>query len=103
KQRIIAVLEPRSNTMKLGAMKALLPEALNEADQIFCYAGNINWPIEQSLQPIQEKTIIEKDFNTMLEKIIQFVRPTDHILIMSNGGFNNIHPILLEKLRLCHH
>ncbi|QRN41319.1 MAG: UDP-N-acetylmuramate:L-alanyl-gamma-D-glutamyl-meso-diaminopimelate ligase [Neisseriaceae bacterium] len=98
KQRIIVVLEPRSNTMKLGSIKNLLPKALNGADQIFCYASNIDWSFEESLQPIQSKIVIEKNFDEMITRIIQFIQPTDHILVMSNGSFNNIHSILLKKL-----
>ena len=53
--RIIAVLEPRSNTMKLGSMKAALPESLAEADQVFCYGGGVEWDVAAALAPLGSK------------------------------------------------
>ena len=96
--RILAVLEPRSNTMKLGTMKALLPDSLNEADLSFCYAGNLGWDAAQALQPMGARARVHENFPALIDDITRLARPGDHILVMSNGGFGNIHNILLERL-----
>ena len=96
--RILAVLEPRSNTMKLGTMKALLPDSLTEADLSFCYAGNLGWDAAQALQPMGARARVHENFPALIDDITRLARPGDHILVMSNGGFGNIHNILLERL-----
>ncbi len=97
-QRILAVLEPRSNTMKLGVMKDKLPASLTDADQVFCYAGNLDWDAVAALAPLGEKATVETDFDRLVETIAAFAKPGDHILVMSNGGFNGIHAKLLAAL-----
>jgi len=99
KQRILAVLEPRSNTMKLGIMKEALPGSLKDADLIFCYAANLGWDASSVLAPLGNKSIAEKDLDTLIERIARDARSGDHILIMSNGGFGGIHEILLDRLQ----
>lgn len=96
--RILAVLEPRSNTMKLGVMKDRLPESLADADRVFCYASHLGWDAAGALAPLGEKAVVEDDFEQLLEKLTAAAQPGDHILIMSNGGFNGIHAKLLESL-----
>jgi UDP-N-acetylmuramate: L-alanyl-gamma-D-glutamyl-meso-diaminopimelate ligase len=96
--RILAVLEPRSNTMKLGVMKDALPDSLHAADQVFCYAGGLGWDAHGALAPLGDKAVIETDLSKLIEKITQFAQAGDHILVMSNGGFGGIHAKLLEKL-----
>jgi UDP-N-acetylmuramate: L-alanyl-gamma-D-glutamyl-meso-diaminopimelate ligase len=96
--RILAVLEPRSNTMKLGVMKAALPASLHEADQVFCYAANLGWDAQEALQPIAEKSAVFEDMDAMVGAIAQEAKPGDHVLIMSNGGFGGIHQKLLDRL-----
>ena len=96
--RILAVLEPRSNTMKLGTMKSQLPDSLREADISFCYAGKLGWNAQEALQPMGEKARVLDNFSHLVDAICATAQPGDHILIMSNGGFDNIHQILLEKL-----
>jgi UDP-N-acetylmuramate: L-alanyl-gamma-D-glutamyl-meso-diaminopimelate ligase len=97
--RILAVLEPRSNTMKLGVLKEALPASLHLADMVFCYAHNLGWDAPATLSPLASKAVVEEDLNTLIERIVSAARPGDHILVMSNGGFGNIHERLLEKLR----
>ncbi len=99
KSRILAVLEPRSNTMKLGVMKAALPDSLRDADLVFCYAGNLGWDAHGALAPLGSKAIVEEDFGILIERIAAVARPGDHILVMSNGSFNGIHDKLLENLQ----
>jgi UDP-N-acetylmuramate: L-alanyl-gamma-D-glutamyl-meso-diaminopimelate ligase len=96
--RILAVLEPRSNTMKLGVMKAALPASLQAADQVFCYAGGLGWDAAGALAPLGDKAHVETDLSQLIEKITQFAQSGDHILVMSNGGFGGIHAKLLAQL-----
>ena len=96
--RILAVLEPRSNTMKLGVMKAALPGSLALADQVFCYAGNLGWNAREALLPLGEKALVEDDFDALLTAVTRAAQAGDHILVMSNGGFGGIHARLLQAL-----
>jgi UDP-N-acetylmuramate: L-alanyl-gamma-D-glutamyl-meso-diaminopimelate ligase len=96
--RILAVFEPRSNTMKLGTMKALLPDSLRDADLAFCYAGNLGWDAAAALAPLGERAIVEEDLAALVSAITAVARPGDHLLVMSNGGFGGIHHKLLEEL-----
>ena len=96
--RILAVLEPRSNTMKLGVMKDALPGSLKDADLVFCYAGNLGWNARGALAPLGSKAIVEDDLGVLIEKIAAAAQPGDHILVMSNGGFGGIHEKLLKRL-----
>ena len=97
--RILAVLEPRSNTMKLGTMKAALPKSLNDADQVFCYAGGVDWDVAEALAPLSGKLHVGKDFDAFVAEIVKHAEAGDHILVMSNGGFGGIHGKLLEALK----
>lgn len=97
-QRILAVLEPRSNTMKLGVMKEQLPASLAGADQVFCYSGGIDWDVAAALAPLGHKLQTHADFSTLVEAIAHASRRGDHVLVMSNGGFGDIHNKLLARL-----
>jgi UDP-N-acetylmuramate: L-alanyl-gamma-D-glutamyl-meso-diaminopimelate ligase len=96
--RILAVLEPRSNTMKLGVMKDALPGSLKDADLVFCYAGNLGWDAAGALAPLGDKAVVKEDLNELVEAIATAARPGDQILVMSNGGFGGIHEKLLKRL-----
>jgi UDP-N-acetylmuramate: L-alanyl-gamma-D-glutamyl-meso-diaminopimelate ligase len=96
--RILAVLEPRSNTMKLGVMKDALPASLKEADLVFCYAGNLGWDAHGALAPLGEKAVVKDDLNELIAAITAAAKAGDQILVMSNGGFGGIHDKLLKKL-----
>ena len=96
--RILAVLEPRSNTMKLGVMKAQLPASLSDADRVYCYAANLGWNAAEALAPLGEKATIGDDLDALVGKIASEARAGDHILVMSNGGFGGIHGKLLAAL-----
>lgn len=89
--RIIAVLEPRSNTMKLGTMKAVLAASLTDADIVCCYSANVDWDISQALVPIQSKSNVFADMHELIATIAKMAQPDDHILVMSNGSFGGIH------------
>ncbi|MDK4576115.1 UDP-N-acetylmuramate:L-alanyl-gamma-D-glutamyl-meso-diaminopimelate ligase [Kingella kingae] len=98
--RIIAVLEPRSNTMKLGTMKTALSGSLKDADQVFCYAGGVDWDVADALAPLGDKLHVGKDFDEFVNAIAAEAKSGDHVLVMSNGGFGGIHDKLLAKLKL---
>ncbi len=96
--RIIAVLEPRSNTMKLGTMKAALPGALREADRTFCYTANLSWDAAEALRPLGIKAAVFDDLDRLVEAIVADAGAGDHVLVMSNGGFGGVHERLLAAL-----
>jgi UDP-N-acetylmuramate: L-alanyl-gamma-D-glutamyl-meso-diaminopimelate ligase len=97
-QRILAAFEPRSNTMKLGAMKAQLPWALEEADISFCLQGNYGWSAKEALAPLGNKAVVADTVPALVAAIVQATRPGDHVLCMSNGGFGGVHDKLLAAL-----
>jgi len=97
--RILAVLEPRSNTMKLGVMKDALPGSLKDADLVFCYGANLGWDARGALAPLGEKALVSDDLNELVEAIAAAVCLGDHVLVMSNGGFGGIHEKLLNRLQ----
>jgi len=97
--RILAVLEPRSNTMKLGVMKNKLPESLVEAGRVYCYGANLGWDARAALAPMGEKALTFDDLEAMIAAIVLESRPGDHVLVMSNGGFGGIHGKLLQALK----
>jgi UDP-N-acetylmuramate: L-alanyl-gamma-D-glutamyl-meso-diaminopimelate ligase len=96
--RILAVFEPRSNTMKLGAMKALLPWSLEEADLSFCHAGGLEWDAAQALAPLGEQATVYPTIDQLVGRVVAAARPGDHVLCMSNGGFGGVHAKLLDAL-----
>jgi UDP-N-acetylmuramate: L-alanyl-gamma-D-glutamyl-meso-diaminopimelate ligase len=98
KARILAVLEPRSNTMKLGVMKNALPASLKEADLVFCYGANLGWDARVALAPLGSKAIVCDDLNELVSAIVAAAKKDDQILVMSNGGFGGIHEKLLKRL-----
>jgi UDP-N-acetylmuramate: L-alanyl-gamma-D-glutamyl-meso-diaminopimelate ligase len=96
--RILAVFEPRSNTMKLGTMKAQLPWSLEQADLAFCHSGGLGWDAAEALAPMAARAQVADNIDAVLRQVIAAVRPGDHILCMSNGGFGGIHTRLLDAL-----
>jgi UDP-N-acetylmuramate: L-alanyl-gamma-D-glutamyl-meso-diaminopimelate ligase len=98
RQRILAVFEPRSNTMKLGAMKAQLPWSLEEADLAFCHSGGLSWDAPQALAPMGAQAVVCDTIDKLVAKVVAAAKPGDHILCMSNGGFGGVHAKLLQAL-----
>ncbi|NLC36667.1 MAG: UDP-N-acetylmuramate:L-alanyl-gamma-D-glutamyl-meso-diaminopimelate ligase [Alcaligenaceae bacterium] len=101
--RILAVVEPRSNTMKLGAMAARLPGSLEQADLVFCYGETsgkhaLGWDAAAVLAPLGARASAWHDIDAMVAAIGGAAQPGDHILVMSNGGFGGIHERLLQRL-----
>jgi UDP-N-acetylmuramate: L-alanyl-gamma-D-glutamyl-meso-diaminopimelate ligase len=101
--RILAVLEPRSNTMKLGTMKEALSGSLGEADLVFGYGAKsgkdaLGWNLGEALAPLGAKAAAYDDLDALVLAIVQAARPGDHVLVMSNGGFGGVHQKILDKL-----
>jgi UDP-N-acetylmuramate: L-alanyl-gamma-D-glutamyl-meso-diaminopimelate ligase len=107
KARILAVLEPRSNTMKLGVMKAQLPVSLEAADNIFAYGAStgkesLGWDLNEVLAPLNRLSSSRAksfdDLNALVAAVAKEAKPGDHILVMSNGGFGGVHQKILKAL-----
>ena len=98
RQRVLAVFEPRSNTMKLGAMKAQLPWSLEEADLVFCHGGDLGWDAAAALAPLGELATVCASIDALVHCVVAAAEPGDHILCMSNGGFGGVHDRLLAAL-----
>ena len=96
--RILAVLEPRSNTMKLGTMKERLPASVEQADRIYIYGANLGWDAAQVFAPLAARTWCGADLTALVERVAIDARPGDHVLVMSNGGFGGVHEKLLLRL-----
>jgi UDP-N-acetylmuramate: L-alanyl-gamma-D-glutamyl-meso-diaminopimelate ligase len=97
--RILAVLEPRSNTMKRGLMKESLPASLASADRIFVYTQGLGWDADSVFAPLGARARCMDDLEALIGAIAAEARPNDHVLIMSNGGFGGIHAKLLARLQ----
>lgn len=103
--RILAVLEPRSNTMKLGTMKSALPGSLSEADLVFGFGAKgegkeaLGWDLAAALAPLGEKARAFDDLSALVEAVATAAKPGDTVLVMSNGGFGGIHQKLLDALQ----
>jgi UDP-N-acetylmuramate: L-alanyl-gamma-D-glutamyl-meso-diaminopimelate ligase len=97
-ERILAIFEPRSNTMKLGTMKAQLPWALEEADLAFCNQQGLSWDAREALAPMGVAAFVGADVDELVQAVVKAARPGDHLLCMSNGGFGGIHDKLLQSL-----
>jgi UDP-N-acetylmuramate: L-alanyl-gamma-D-glutamyl-meso-diaminopimelate ligase len=99
-ERILVAFEPRSNTMKLGTMKAQLPWALDEADLSFCLQGPYGWSAREALAPMGPAAVVADTVDALVASIVKSARPGDHVLCMSNGGFGGVHDKLLAALGL---
>ncbi|MFC7518158.1 UDP-N-acetylmuramate:L-alanyl-gamma-D-glutamyl-meso-diaminopimelate ligase [Herbaspirillum sp. GCM10030257] len=101
--RILAVLEPRSNTMKLGTMKEALPGSLTDADLVFGYGAKagkdaLGWNLSEALAPLGRNATAYDELDTLVQAITRAARPGDHVLVMSNGGFGGVHQKILDAL-----
>ncbi|HEX5737115.1 MAG TPA: UDP-N-acetylmuramate:L-alanyl-gamma-D-glutamyl-meso-diaminopimelate ligase, partial [Hydrogenophaga sp.] len=96
--RILAVFEPRSNTMKLGTIKSQLPWSLEQADLAFCHAGGLDWNAAETLLSLGNRAQVASDIPTLVSQVVASAQPGDHIVCMSNGGFGGVHQLLLDAL-----
>jgi UDP-N-acetylmuramate: L-alanyl-gamma-D-glutamyl-meso-diaminopimelate ligase len=97
-RRILAVLEPRSNTMKLGVMKDRLAASLGAADRVYCYTQGLGWDARTVLAPLGALARCEDDLGRLVQAIAAEAHDGDHVLVMSNGGFGGVHQQLLDAL-----
>ncbi|WP_090130445.1 UDP-N-acetylmuramate:L-alanyl-gamma-D-glutamyl-meso-diaminopimelate ligase [Limnohabitans sp. Rim11] len=98
-QRILAIFEPRSNTMKLGTMKSQLPWSLEQADLSFCHSGGLDWNANEALAEMGTKAQVAANIDELVKQVMAHVKAGDHLLCMSNGGFGGIHEKLLNALK----
>ncbi len=96
--RILAVFEPRSNTMKLGTMKSQLPWSLEDANLAFCHSGGLDWNAAEALEPMGSRATVGATVDEVIAQVVAAARAGDHVLCMSNGGFGGIHAKLLAAL-----
>jgi UDP-N-acetylmuramate: L-alanyl-gamma-D-glutamyl-meso-diaminopimelate ligase len=96
--RVVSVLEPRSNTMKAGLMKDRLAASLAGSGLVFCYSAGLAWDARAVLAPLGATAVVDDDFDRLADAVVAACRPGDHVLVMSNGGFNGMHEKLLALL-----
>ena len=97
--RLVAVLEPRSNTMKLGTHRDAMAKSLERADRVWLYQGpNVTWDVAGSVAGLGERAAVARDLEQLVATLGSTLSSGDHVLIMSNGGFGGIHKKLLERL-----
>ena len=96
--RILAVFEPRSNTMKLGTMKSQLPWSLEAADLAFCHTGGLDWDAVEALAPMGARAQVGRNIDELVAQVTVAAQAGDHIVCMSNGGFGGVHDRLLKAL-----
>ena len=98
-QRILAILEPRSNTMKLGIHKDQLTESWAQADEVYIFEpASLSWSIDEVARDSVAPVHPYQDVDKLVEAVVKEAQPSDHILVMSNGGFAGIHDKLLNAL-----
>jgi UDP-N-acetylmuramate: L-alanyl-gamma-D-glutamyl-meso-diaminopimelate ligase len=97
--RILAVFEPRSNTMKLGEMKSQLPWSLEQANLTFCHTAGLDWDAAEALAAMGHRAHTAGDIDSLVAQVKAAARPGDHVLCMSNGGFGGVHNKLLLALK----
>jgi UDP-N-acetylmuramate: L-alanyl-gamma-D-glutamyl-meso-diaminopimelate ligase len=98
--RILAVFEPRSNTMKLGTMKSQLPWSLQDANLAFCHSGGLDWDAHEALAEMGARAQVGASIDEVIAQVVAAAQAGDHIVCMSNGGFGGIHEKLLKALGL---
>jgi UDP-N-acetylmuramate: L-alanyl-gamma-D-glutamyl-meso-diaminopimelate ligase len=98
-ERILAIFEPRSNTMKLGSMKAQLPWSLEQADLAFCHSGGLGWNAQEALASMGQRAQVTDNIDALTLQVIASARAGDHLVCMSNGSFGGIHLKLLQALQ----
>ena len=101
--RILAVFEPRSNTMKLGTMKSQLPWSLESADLVFCHTAGLDWDAAEAMNSMGvgagQRAQVAGNVQDLIAQIQAVAQPGDHIVCMSNGGFGGIHAKLMAALQ----
>ncbi|HWL75416.1 MAG TPA: UDP-N-acetylmuramate:L-alanyl-gamma-D-glutamyl-meso-diaminopimelate ligase [Burkholderiaceae bacterium] len=96
--RIVAVFEPRSNTMKRGAMNARLADSLSDADRVFCFSEGLGWNAAHALAGLGEKATVHHELDALIKAVVTYARAGDQVVVMSNGGFGGVQGKLLAQL-----
>jgi UDP-N-acetylmuramate: L-alanyl-gamma-D-glutamyl-meso-diaminopimelate ligase len=98
-ERLIAVIEPRSNSMRQGAHRQQLAGSLAGADAVFCLdPPELTWPLADALAPLGGRAECQPSVAELVDAVVRQARPGDAIVVMSNGGFDGIHQRLLDAL-----
>lgn len=99
KQRLIAVLEPRSNTMKMGVHEQTLAASLQAADKVILYQDpHLTWSLDSIQQQLGENSVLHRSIDDVVAQLVSQSKSGDHIVVMSNGGFGGIHQKILDAL-----
>lgn len=96
--RLIALFEPRSNTMKMGTLRTALPASFSAADAVFCLTEGITWDVGDALAPLGERLELASSVDELVNRVIAMARPGDWLVAMSNGAFGGVHQRLLDAL-----
>lgn len=97
---VIAVIEPRSNTMRMGMHRQNLSSSAQQADKVYWYQpANLDWSLQDVIESSETTAILARDTGAIIDQIVAEAEPGSHIVIMSNGGFEGIHPRLLAALQ----
>ena len=98
-QKIVAVLEPRSNTMRMGVHKSQLSQSWQVADEVHLLEpGELSWSLQELVDNSKAPVTLYQQSDDIVKHLQKSLKPGDHVLIMSNGGFDSIHKKLLEAL-----
>ena len=97
RKRIVAVMEPRSNTMRMGVHRDTLHGSFAAADRVFVLAAaDLGFDPGEALAPLGERLVVAADVQTLLKRLLDELASGDHVVLMSNGSFGGL-PVLLEK------
>ena len=99
---MLAVFEPRSNTMRMGSMRPALVHSLKLADRVFCYAPRagqraVGWNAAEALREL-DGAVVAEDLDVLAACVAEAVQPYDHVVVMSNGGFGGMPRRILDRL-----
>jgi UDP-N-acetylmuramate: L-alanyl-gamma-D-glutamyl-meso-diaminopimelate ligase len=98
--RILLVMEPRSNTMRMGVHRDTLAASMQGADRIWLHEpADLGWPLTEVAGEIEVPVSVSNSVGSIVEEVVAESRPGDHVLLMSNGGFGGIHDKLLARLK----
>ena len=98
--RLLAVLEPRSNTMRMGVHRGELAAALAEADAVWLYQPeDLAWDLHEIAAQLIRPAFVSADIDELVSSVVDYVRPGDRVVVMSNGGFGGIHGKLMDRLQ----
>lgn len=97
--RVLALFEPRSNTMKMGTLSDSLSRAFDAAAHVYCYTAGVSWDAQQTLGELGARLHVSSDLGVLVQSAIDQAQPGDWLVAMSNGAFDGVHPLLLDALK----